>query len=75
MHILADLKREKDADFTQTQAYQWLSQLHQKRFGKVLTEQIPSIVLKSDKITRKLTTQWYADSVLRRFKSCVARAN
>jgi hypothetical protein len=75
VQILADLKREKDADFTQTQTYQWLSQLHQKRFGKVLTEQIPSIVLKSDKITRKLTTQWYADSVLKRFKSCVARAN
>lgn len=71
--LMRDLKREKQADFTQTAVYQWISELHQKRFGAILKEQVPTIVLKSDKITRKLTTQWYADNVNRRFKSCLNR--
>ncbi|MGL4767245.1 MAG: DUF1615 family protein [Formosimonas sp.] len=71
--VLRDLKREKQADFVETTVYQTIAQLHQKQFGSVLQEQIPTIVLKSDKITRKLTTQWYADNVNRRFKNCLAR--
>ena len=70
---MRDLKREKQADFIQTAVYQWISELHQKRFGAILKEQVPTIVLKSDKITRKLTTQWYADNVNRRFKNCLNR--
>jgi hypothetical protein len=35
---------------------------------------IPRIGLKSPKITRKLTTQWYANSVDQRYQRCLARA-
>ena len=71
--LMADLKQEKDIAFTQTKTYQLIAEAHQQKFKKILTEQIPSITLKSDKITRKLTTQWYADSVNRRYDGCLKR--
>jgi len=36
---------------------------------------IPQIALKSPKITRKLTTEWFANRVDTRFQACLARAN
>jgi hypothetical protein len=71
--LMSDLKREKEPDFIRTQTYQHIAEQHHKQFGKVLTEQVPSIVIKSDKITRKLTTQWYADNVQRRYANCMTR--
>ncbi len=35
---------------------------------------IPKIDLSSPKITRKLTTQWYADRVEGRYRTCLAHA-
>ncbi|MEO7430641.1 MAG: DUF1615 family protein [Dokdonella sp.] len=35
---------------------------------------MPQIRLKSPKITRKLTTQWYANSVDQRYRRCLMRA-
>jgi hypothetical protein len=35
---------------------------------------IPRIVLQSPKITRKLTTEWFANRVDERYRKCVARA-
>lgn len=72
--LLKDLEKEKDFEFIHTQTYQLVSQLHRQKFGQVLLEQAPSIQLKSDKIARKLTTQWYADSVDRRYQNCLVRA-
>jgi hypothetical protein len=34
---------------------------------------IPAIVLSGPKISRHLTTAWYATSVERRFRACLAR--
>ena len=73
VELMSDLKREKNVDFTDTKVYAWIATAYEKKYSKVLKEQIPSIVLKSDKITRRLTTQWYADNVNRRFKNCLAR--
>ena len=35
---------------------------------------IPRIALESPKITRKLTTEWFAQRVDERWKRCMARA-
>jgi hypothetical protein len=36
---------------------------------------LPRIALQSPKITRKLTTEWFANRVDERHKRCLARAN
>jgi hypothetical protein len=35
---------------------------------------VPQIPLRSPKITRKLTTEWFANRVETRYQSCLARA-
>ena len=44
--------------------------------GKPMPRQaMPQIDLKSPKITRKLTTEWFARRVEGRYKTCLTRAN
>jgi hypothetical protein len=35
---------------------------------------LPQIPLESPKITRKLTTEWFANKVDQRYRACMARA-
>ena len=43
--------------------------------GKPMPRQaMPQIDLKSPKITRKLTTEWFATRVEQRYRACEARA-
>ena len=44
--------------------------------GKPMPRQaMPQIDLKSPKISRKLTTEWFARRVEGRYKTCLARGN
>ncbi|WP_227104376.1 MULTISPECIES: DUF1615 domain-containing protein [Chromobacterium] len=73
--ILRDLKLEKSAAFGQSELYRKTYALADQRFGKpAAREQLPQIDLKSPKITRKLTTEWFAKRVDGRYQSCLARA-
>lgn len=72
--IRRDLLREKDADFRETKLYQRLYQLADKAAGATQPRQaMPKIDLKSPKITRQLTTEWFARRVEGRYKNCLAR--
>jgi hypothetical protein len=65
---------ESDA-FEQTEVYARVFALAGKIERKALPRAvIPRIDLKSPKITRKLTTDWYANSVDQRYQRCLARA-
>lgn len=69
-----DLQQEKSIDFEQSQTYQTVAQQYAQKYGAPLTQKLPTINLKSAKIKRQLTTEWYANSVNRRYQQCFAAA-
>lgn len=72
--IRHDLEKEKSPDFSDTATFQRIFALADTRIGGNIPRQlIPSIDLKSPKITRKLTTQWFAQRVESRYNRCMAR--
>ncbi|EEG07535.1 DUF1615 domain-containing protein [Pseudogulbenkiania ferrooxidans] len=73
--IMRDLKQEKLATFGQTELYRKVYALADPLYGgQAPREQLPQIDLKSPKITRKLTTEWFAERVNGRYQTCLQRA-
>ena len=71
--ILRDLKQEKLAAFAQTELYKKTFALYEKNGQTHPRAAMPQIDLKSPKITRKLTTEWFANRVKWRYDTCMAR--
>ncbi len=72
--IRRDLALEKTAAFAQTTLWQRLFALADGMVGGALPrEAMPQIELHSPKITRKLTTEWFANRVEGRYQGCLAR--
>ena len=77
--IRRDLARGEAADFDRTELHRGVFALADaraaKRGGKPAPRAVyPGLDLKSPKITRKLTTAWFADRVEQRYRRCLARA-
>ncbi|HVE48686.1 MAG TPA: DUF1615 domain-containing protein [Casimicrobiaceae bacterium] len=73
--IRADLELEKDLRFERTRLYARVFDLAERRSGKAWPNAaVPRIALKSPKITRNLTSEWFASRVDQRHKRCLARA-
>ncbi|WP_028240107.1 DUF1615 domain-containing protein [Stutzerimonas azotifigens] len=69
------LERGDRLDFEETEVYRRVFDLAETRAGRALPRAVlPGITLKSPKITRKLTTAWFANRVDERRKRCMARA-
>jgi hypothetical protein len=72
--IRRDLLLEKSAGFGQSQLFTRTFALADSVAGQALPRQtMPQIDLKSPKITRQLTTDWFARRVEWRFRNCLAR--
>ena len=72
--IRRDLLLEKTPAFNQSPLFKRVFSQTDKATGTILTRQaMPQIDLKSPKITRKLTTEWFARRVEGRYKSCLSR--
>jgi len=72
--IVRDLKLEKSQAFEQSALYQRLYTLADATSGAPRPrERLPQIDLKSPKITRQLTTEWFARRVEERYRTCLAR--
>ena len=70
--IQSDLKQERYAAFAQTPTYTRFYALAEQVAGKPLPrEALPQIKLVSPKITRKLTTEWFAKRVDGRYQDCL----
>lgn len=73
--INAELLQEKDGSFARTTLYARVFELADRAaVGPMAREALPRIALQSPKITRKLTTAWFAERVNTRFGDCLARA-
>jgi hypothetical protein len=72
--IRKDLLREKDNDFVQTLTYSALRATYEQVTGKrPAFAMVPNIALSSPKIRSKMTTRIFAETVDRRYQSCMAR--
>jgi hypothetical protein len=72
--IRRDLRKGRDADFDETLLWQRTFELADRlEPAPVPRARLPSIRLKSPKITRKLTTSWFAKRVDSRYRRCMAR--
>lgn len=70
--INRDLKLEKVKDFEDTALYKNVYRLAKNKHLNMPYATLPSIKLHSPKITRKLTTAWFAERVGERYESCLA---
>ena len=69
------LEEGESADFEETALYEKLYALAEQMERKPLPRaMVPRIDLKSPKITRKLTTEWFATRVDQRFQRCMEKA-
>ena len=68
------LSRAHRFDFEQTDLYRQVFEAAERTAGGPLARaRVPQILLQSPKITRKLTTQWFATRVDRRYRACLER--
>ncbi|XZG69025.1 DUF1615 domain-containing protein [Chitinibacteraceae bacterium HSL-7] len=72
--IRQDLLKEKLSDFSRTITYQRVYEAADAQAGRAWPrEAMPQIRLISPKISRKLTTEWFADRVDGRYQRCLGR--
>ncbi|WP_283107535.1 DUF1615 domain-containing protein [Pseudomonas entomophila] len=72
--IRAQLERENSLGFEDTELYRQVFALAEAKAGRALPRAVlPGIELKSPKITRKLTTAWFAGRVDARYQRCMQR--
>jgi hypothetical protein len=72
--IRRDLEHGDQDDFADTRLYQRVFELGDKgRTSPLPHAVVPKIRLESPKITRKLTTEWFAKRVDERYEKCLAR--
>ena len=71
--IRHQLEKSDSQSFEKTKLYQQVYALAEQKSGKTLPrEMLPGIQLESPKITRNLTTAWFAKRVDDRRASCMA---
>lgn len=70
------LQKGETAQFERTRLYQRVFELAEQLQHRQLPRAVmPRITLNSPKITRKLTTEWFASRVDQRYRRCLAKAS
>ncbi|MFL1515392.1 DUF1615 domain-containing protein [Pseudomonas prosekii] len=72
--IRDQLEKGNSLEFEETKLYQRVFALAEQAEGRALPRAVlPGVVLQSPKITRKLTTAWFAKRVDERYRRCMAK--
>lgn len=72
--VRRDARKEKSVAFEDTDTWRRVREVWRQKHGKEPAyARVPDVALSSPKITRKLTTAWFADRVKRRYLSCRTR--
>lgn len=72
--IRSALEKGSGRDFEDTEVYERVFALADRANGRPLPRAVmPRIRLKSPKITRRLTTEWFANRVQERYRRCLSR--
>jgi len=72
--IRSDLEKGEDADFANTALYERVFAYAERLDKRALPRAVlPRIELRSPKITRRLTTEWFAKRVDERYQRCLQR--
>lgn len=72
--VRRDVQKEKILDFESTQTYRAIKRVFQSRQGEAPAyARLPAVTLKSPKLSQARTTAWFAQSVERRWRACLAR--
>src|SRR5207253_8231748 len=72
--IRRDLEEEKTAAFEKTRTYSRVFAMADRMAGKsVPRATVPQIALSSPKITRNITSEWFAGRVQSRYEACLKR--
>lgn len=73
--IRADLKKEKEQKFENTQTYLAVQKLYQSKTNKEPIYAImPQVVISGPKLSRDYNTNWYASRVNGRYETCMHKA-
>ncbi len=73
--IHSALSKSREHRFERSEVYIRVFAIAEQRNGKPLPRAtLPRIRLQSPKITRKLTTEWFATRVNKRYRNCMARS-
>jgi hypothetical protein len=74
--IARDLRQEKSAAFEASPLYERIFALADRKAGQTLARaELPEITLKGPKISRPLTTAWFAQRVAERHRRCLQRVD
>ena len=69
-----DARTEKTRAFESTDTYRALQEAYRKKTGKPLPyARLPEVTIHSPKLKKDRTTSWFAESVNRRYRACLAR--
>lgn len=73
--IRADLKKEKEQKFEDTQTYLAVQKLYQKKTNKEpMYAVMPQVVISGPKLSRDYNTNWFASRVNGRYEQCMQKA-
>lgn len=73
--IRADLKKEKEEKFEDTQTYLAVQKLYQKKTNKEpMYAVMPQVVISGPKLSRDYNTNWFASRVNGRYEQCMQKA-